>query len=91
LLALNASIVSALLDNENSSVKITKEVSEAFLKQTEKIRGTELIFQLLNQEVGKVNESIHDIYGEMADLNVHKGVIEDSVDSLMSAAVQQRW
>ena len=82
------SIVATLLDNANSSVKITKEVSEAFLEQTEKIRGTEMIFQSLNKEVGKVNESIHDISKEVADLNVHKEVIEESVGSLMSAAKQ---
>lgn len=82
------SIVSALLDNANISVKITKEVSEAFLEQTEKIKCTENIFQSLNKEVGKVNESIHEISGEVVDLNVHKKVIEESVDSLMKASEQ---
>ena len=37
-------VVSALLNNSHVSVEITQEVSEAFLKQNEKIVNTEEIF-----------------------------------------------
>jgi len=81
-------IVSALLENSNVSVSITKEVSEAFLKQNQKIKETETIFGSLNSEVGKVSESIKDIAGEMEGLNSHKEVIESEVDSLSVSAKQ---
>ncbi len=81
-------VVSALLDNSNVSVEITKEVSEAFLKQNEKIKDTEAIFGSLNCEVAKVSNAIDEIAGEMEELNLHKNVIEKEVDSLAESAKQ---
>lgn len=82
------SVVSALLDNSDISVEITKEVSEAFLKQNEKIRDTEAIFSSLNQEIGRVSESIEEITEEVSELNSHKNVIETGIDSLTESAKQ---
>lgn len=82
------SIVAALLENSNISVEITKEVSEAFLKQNEKIKDTKTIFSALNEEIGKVSGSITEITGEMQELNLHKDVIEGSVGSLTETAQQ---
>lgn len=81
-------VVAALLDNSAISVRITKEVSEAFLKQNEKIDETEVIFGSLNKEVGKVRESIQEITGEVTGLNAHKTVIETGIDSLTMTAQQ---
>lgn len=81
-------VVAALLENSNISVEITKEVSEAFLKQNEKIKDTETIFSSLNEEIGKVSGSITEITGEMQELNLHKDVIEGSVGSLTETAQQ---
>lgn len=81
-------VVAALLENSAVSVEITKEVSEAFLKQNEKIKETEEIFGSLNQEIGKVSFSINEITGEVDDLNVHKTVIETGIDELATAAQQ---
>ena len=82
------SVVAALLDNSDVSVEITKEVSEAFLKQNEKIQDTEAIFSSLNREIGKVSDSIKEITGEVDELNSHKNVIETGMDSLETAAKQ---
>ncbi len=82
------SVVAALLDNSDVSVEITKEVSEAFLKQNEKIQDTEAIFSSLNREIGKVSDSIKEITGEVEELNSHKNVIETGIDSLETAAKQ---
>lgn len=82
------SIVAALLENSAISVEITKEVSEAFLKQNEKIRETEEIFGSLNKEIGKVSASIQEITGEVDGLNVHKSVIETGIDALATSAQQ---
>lgn len=82
------SVVAALLENSNVSVEITKEVSEAFLRQNEKIKDTEVIFGSLNEEIGKVSDSIVEITGEMQDLNNHKDVIEGSVGSLTETSQQ---
>lgn len=81
-------VVSALLDNSNVSVAITKEVSEAFLKQNEKIKDTEVIFGSLNREVSKVSNAIDGIADEMQDLNLHKNVIESEVGLLAETAKQ---
>ncbi|MBQ8823052.1 MAG: chemotaxis protein [Lachnospiraceae bacterium] len=81
-------VVSALLDNSDTSVKITKEVSEAFLQQTQKIQDTEAIFGSLNKEVSKVSDSIQDIRKEATDLNTHKDVMEAGIDALALAAQQ---
>ncbi len=81
-------VVSTLLDNSNVSVAITKEVSDAFLMQNEKIKDTEAIFGSLNSEVAKVSSAIGEIAGEMDGLNSHKNVIEAEVDSLAQSAQQ---
>lgn len=82
------SVVAALLDNSAVSVEITREVSEAFLKQNEKIQDTEAIFSSLNTEIGRVSDSIMDITGEVEGLNAHKDVIENGINSLATAASQ---
>ncbi len=81
-------VVSALLDNVDISVAVTKEVSEAFLKQNEKIQETETIFGSLNKEIGKVSDSIKEITGEVDGLNTHKEVIEVGIRSLTTSAQQ---
>lgn len=81
-------VVIALLENSDISVEITKEVSDAFLKQNEKIQDTETIFSSLNSEIGKVSGSIKEISGEVEGLNVHKYVIETGIDSLTETAQQ---
>ncbi len=81
-------IVATLLDNSDISVAITKEVSEAFLKQNEKIHDTEEIFSSLNTEIGKVSDSIKEITDEVEGLNSHKDVIETGIDSLTDSAQQ---
>lgn len=81
-------VVAALLDNSATSVEITKEVSEAFLKQNEKIRDTEAIVGALNNEIGKVSQSIKGITGEVEELNTHKDIIETGIDSLVISARQ---
>lgn len=79
-------VVTTLLDNSDVSVEITKEVSEAFLKQNQKIQDTEAIFGSLNKEIGKVHDSIKQISGEVEELDAHKEVIENSVSALTVAA-----
>jgi len=81
-------IVVALLDNSDVSVEITREVSEAFLKQNEKIQETETIFGSLNKEIGKVSDSIKEITGEVEELDSHKDVIETEITSLTGTAQQ---
>ena len=79
-------VVATLLENSDISVEITKEVSEAFLKQNEKLQETEGIFGSLNKEIGNVSGSIQDITGEVSGLNSHKDIIESSITSLTSSA-----
>lgn len=81
-------VVSALLDNSKISVEVTREVSEAFLRQNEKIQETETIFGSLNREVGKVSDAIKDIANEMEGLNADKKVIEQGIDSMVDTAQQ---
>ena len=81
-------VVSALLDNADISVSVTKEVSEAFAKQNEKIKETEVIFGSLNKEIGKVSASIREISGEVDGLTTHKEVIEAGIDSLSVSSQQ---
>ena len=76
------------MDNSAISVEITKEVSEAFLKQNEKIHETEVIFSSLNSEIGKVSGSVKEITGEVEDLNAHKDVIETGINTLTDSAQQ---
>ncbi len=81
-------VVIALLDNSDVSVEITKEVSEAFLKQNEKIQQTETIFGSLNREIGKVSDSIKEITGEVEELDSQKDIIDSGIISLTSTAQQ---
>jgi len=81
-------VVSALLDNADISVAVTKEVSEAFAKQNEKIKETESIFGSLNKEIGKVSDSIRGIAEEVTGLKSHKEVIETGIDSLSVSSKQ---
>ena len=79
-------VVTDLLDNSDISVEITREVSEAFQKQSEKIQDTETIFSSLNREIGNVSSSIHGIAIEVEELDVHREVMENGIDSLTSSA-----
>lgn len=79
-------VVANLLGNSDVSVEITKKVSEAFLRQNEKIQDTENIFNSLNQEIGKVSDSIHGIADEVEELSGHREVIEDSITALSNCA-----
>lgn len=79
-------VVANLLGNSDVSVEITKKVSEAFLKQNEKIQDTESIFNSLNQEIGNVNTSIHGIANEVEELSGHREVIENSISALSNCA-----
>lgn len=79
-------VVANLLGNSDVSVEITKKVSEAFLRQNEKIQETENIFNSLNQEIGKVSDSIHGIADEVVELSGHREVIEDSITALSNCA-----
>lgn len=81
-------VVSTLLNNSNVSVEITKEVSEAFLKQNEKIMSTEKIFASLDEEVARVSSAITVIADEMEGLNSHKDEMESEADSLAETANQ---
>ena len=81
-------VVSDLLSNADISVEITREVTEAFLKQNEKIEETQEIFGSLNTEIGKVSDSISQISGEMEGLNSHKNVIAEGIQSLTVSAKQ---
>ncbi len=81
-------VVKNLLDNSDVSVEITKEVSEAFLKQNKKIQDTEVIFNSLNQEIGKVNSSIHVIVSEVEGLDTHRQGIGNGIVSLTDCAQQ---
>jgi len=79
-------VVANLLGNSDVSVEITKKVSEAFLRQNEKIQDTENIFNSLNQEIGNVSTSIHGIANEVEELSGHREVIENGVAALSNCA-----
>lgn len=79
-------IVNDLLENSDISVEITEKVTEAFVKQNEKIQKTEEIFRLLNTEIQQVGDSIGKIGTEVGELDTHKNVIEDGISSLTSFA-----
>lgn len=81
-------IVRDLIGNSNVSVEITEKVSEAFGRQSEKIRDTEDIFKSLNQEIGQVSAAIGKIDAEVEDLGRDKAMMEDGVGSLTEAAEQ---
>lgn len=77
-------IVSDLIANSNTSVDITNRVSEAFTEQSKKIQETEVIFQSLHTEIDEVSNAIKGIDSEIGDLDEHKAVIENSVNSMTS-------
>jgi methyl-accepting chemotaxis protein len=81
-------VVATLLSNSDVSVEITKEVSEAFLEQNQKIQDTETIFSSLNKEIEKVHDSVEQINVEVEELNVYKEVIENGINSLDDSAKQ---
>ena len=81
-------VVTDLINNSGVSVEITQKVSEAFVKQNEKIQSTEEIFRTLNQEIRQVGDSIEGIDAEVEELGAHKDVIEHSVTSLTDMAKQ---
>lgn len=81
-------IVRDLIGNSNVSVEITEKVSEAFARQSEKIRDTEEIFKSLNQEIGQVSSAIGKIDTEVEDLGRDKEVIGEGVGSLTETAEQ---
>ena len=63
-------------------------MSEAFLKQNEKIMSTEKIFASLDEEVARVSSAITVIADEMEGLNSHKDEMESEADSLAETANQ---
>ncbi len=81
-------IVKDLIGNSNVSVEITEKVSEAFARQSKKIRDTEDIFRSLNQEIGQVGAAIGKIDTEVEDLGRDKDVIGEGVASLTETAEQ---
>lgn len=81
-------IVNDLIGNSDISVEITQKVSEAVIKQNQKIRDTEEIFQTLNEEISLVSDSIEGIGTEIEELDSHKDVIEHSIASLADSAEQ---
>lgn len=79
-------IVNTLIENSNISVDTTKKVSEAFLRQNEKINETEEILNLLNQEIEEVSTSISEISTEITSLDHHKDMMKNGIVSLADAA-----
>lgn len=79
-------IVNELIENSNVSVDITQQVSEAFVKQNEKIRETESIFTSLNTEIAQVSDSITDITSEVSGLEGYKKDMENGIEILSNAA-----
>ena len=81
-------IVNTLIDNSNISVEITQKVSEAFVKQNEKIHDTEEIFRSLNEEIKNTSDAVDGISEEVSALDDHKTVIESGITSLTEFAEQ---
>ena len=81
-------IVNDLIQNSDVSVEITEKVSEAFVKQNEKIQNTEEIFKALNQEITNTSDAVIGISQEVDALDDHKKVIEDGIVSLTDIAEQ---
>ncbi len=79
-------IVNELIQNSNVSVDITRKVTEAFTRQTEKIQETKGIFTSLNQEIEQVGEVIGGIASEVTGLKNSKDTIEDGVSDLTRSA-----
>ncbi|MBO5522638.1 MAG: chemotaxis protein [Roseburia sp.] len=81
-------IVNALIQNSNVSVEITEKVSEAFVRQNEKIQNTEEIFKALNEEINHTSDAVMGIEQEVGQLDEHKTVIEGGISSLTESAEQ---
>lgn len=81
-------IVNDLIQNSDVSVEITEKVSEAFVRQNEKIQNTEEIFKALNEEINNTSDAIVGIEQEVGELDGHKAVIEDGISYLTEAAEQ---
>lgn len=79
-------IVNELIQNSNVSVDITRKVTEAFTRQTEKIQETKGIFTSLNQEIEQAGEVIGGIASEVTGLKNSKDTIEDGVSDLTRSA-----
>lgn len=79
-------IVDVLIQNSNESVEVTQKVSDAFVKQNEKIRTTGNLFEKLYQEITNVSSSIDGINSEVNTLNRHKDVMKDEITVLADAA-----
>lgn len=77
---------SACFKGENVSVDITRKVTEAFTRQTEKIQETKGIFTSLNQEIEQAGEVIGGIASEVTGLKNSKDTIEDGVSDLTRSA-----
>lgn len=81
-------IVNDLIQNSDVSVEITEKVSEAFVRQNEKIQNTEEIFKALNEEINHTSDAVVGIEQEVGELDAHKAVIEGGISSLTEAAEQ---
>ncbi|MGB4659062.1 MAG: methyl-accepting chemotaxis protein [Mobilitalea sp.] len=79
-------VVEALSDNSNSSVEIMQKVSGAFIKQNEKIKETEAIFESLNHEIDQVGVAISGINNEIISLKEHNDEISEGVHRLSDSA-----
>ena len=69
-------------------MEITQKVSEAFVKQNEKIHDTEEIFRSLNEEIKNTSDAVDGISEEVNVLDDHKTVIESGITSLTEFAEQ---
>lgn len=81
-------VLSDLLKNADISVAVTNEVSNAFEMQSKKIKDTEEMFDCLNVEIERANVAIKNIATEMEELNAHKEIIVEEIDSLTHESQQ---
>lgn len=79
-------IVNELIENSNVSVDITQQVSEAFVKQNEKMQETESIFTSLNTEITQVSDSISSITSEVSGLEGYKRDLDNGIEVLSQVA-----
>ncbi len=79
-------IVNDLIANSGVSVEITEKVSNAFTEQNKKVEETGQIFRSLNSEIVQVGNIIKNMHSEMSDLDSHKTVIGDSINSMVDFA-----
>ena len=80
--------INQIVNTLNISVEITQKVSEAFVKQNEKIHDTEEIFRSLNEEIKNTSDAVDGISEEVSALDDHKTVIESGITSLTEFAEQ---